>query len=60
MKLDRNRLILSLVSLMVCLHAAWAQDQKPDFSGTWKLDKEKSDVGTEERNGRSRGGCLTL
>ena len=53
-----NRLMLSIASLLVCLHVGWAQDQRPDFSGTWKLDKEKSDVGAEERNGRFRGGMF--
>jgi hypothetical protein len=50
--------MLSLAFLLVCLQGGWAQSQKPDFSGTWKLDKEKSDVGTEERGGRFRGGMF--
>jgi hypothetical protein len=53
-----NQLMLPLASLLVCLHVGWAQSQEPDFSGTWKLDKEKSDVATEERNGRFRGGMF--
>ncbi len=32
------------LSLVACLAAAWAQD-KPNFSGTWKLDTAKSDFG---------------
>jgi hypothetical protein len=36
-----NQLMLFLASLLVCLHVGWAQDQKPNFSGTWKLDKER-------------------
>jgi hypothetical protein len=53
-----NRLMLPLASLLMCLQVGWAQAQKPDFSGTWKLDKEKSEVGNEERNGRFRGGMF--
>ncbi|PYV36974.1 MAG: hypothetical protein DMG06_29265 [Acidobacteria bacterium] len=46
---------LTLASFLICLNVAWAQDEKPNFSGTWKLDKEKSEMGTSEGGGRSWG-----
>lgn len=34
-----------IVSLLLLAFAAFAQDAKPNFSGTWKLDAAKSDFG---------------
>ena len=49
---------LTLSSLLLCLNIVLAQDEKPNFSGIWKLDKEKSEMGTSEEGGRFRGGMF--
>lgn len=50
---------LTLASLLMCLNAARAQNEKPNFSGSWKLDKQQSELGTDERDvGRFRGGTF--
>ena len=49
---------LTFASLFICLNMAWAQNEKPNFTGTWKLDKEKSEMGTREGYGRFRGGMF--
>jgi hypothetical protein len=36
------RAILAIVGLMGC--ALWAQDAKPDLTGTWQLDLAKSEI----------------
>jgi hypothetical protein len=47
---------LTLASLFICCNMAGAQSEKPNFSGNWKLDREKSELGTREGGGRFRGG----
>lgn len=38
--------ILSIIALtLLVVSPAWAQDAKPDFSGTWNVDLAKSDFG---------------
>lgn len=38
--------ILSIIALtLLIVSPAWAQDAKPDFSGTWNVDLAKSDFG---------------
>jgi hypothetical protein len=52
-----KQVALTLASWLIGLNVAWAQNDKPNFSGTWKLDKEKSELGTDE-GGRFRGGMF--
>jgi hypothetical protein len=42
MRLQLTRVSMSLFVFCAC--SVWAQDTKPNFSGTWFLDKEKSDL----------------
>ena len=49
--------LLPVVPLLFFLSYIHAQDQKPNFSGTWTLDKEKSDLGPRNpESGRRPGG----
>jgi hypothetical protein len=51
--------LLPVISLLFSLSYIHAQDQKPNFSGTWTLDKEKSDLGPRNpESGRRPGGDL--
>jgi hypothetical protein len=49
--------LLPVIPLLFFLSYIHAQDQKPNFSGTWTLDKEKSDLGPRNpESGRRPGG----
>jgi hypothetical protein len=45
----------SLVSIFLLLNLLMAQDSKPNLSGTWTLDREKSELG-QRGGGRGEGG----
>ena len=49
--------LVPVIPLLFFLSYIHAQDQKPNFSGTWTLDKEKSDLGPRNpESGRRPGG----
>ena len=49
--------MLVIFSLLAFDAYAYSQDGKPDFSGTWVLDKEKTDLGSMGRH-RASGGRM--
>jgi hypothetical protein len=52
----KELVLIFIASLLVNSADVLAVDTKPSFSGTWTLDKEKSDLGAWNGAGRSRGG----
>ncbi len=52
--------MLTLITFLIPFAYINAQSEKPNFSGTWKLDKEKSELGGErgEGSGRRMGGMF--
>ena len=49
------RLVSVATMLFLYLGVAWGQDTKPNFTGEWTLDREKSEMG-EPRPGGGGGG----
>ncbi len=49
---------LNLAAALLCVAIGYSAETKPNFSGTWTLDKDKSDLGrmNGERAGRQRMG----
>jgi hypothetical protein len=54
MRLRLQRVSMSL--LVFCACSVQAQEAKPNFSGTWLLDKEKSDLGSSIEGSQGRTG----
>jgi len=52
----KELLFIFVASLLVSTTDVRAVDTKPNFSGTWTLDREKSDLGSWNGMGRNRGG----
>lgn len=52
----KNLLFILVASLFIRITDVHAVDTKPNFSGTWTLDREKSDLGSWNGTGRNRGG----
>lgn len=49
-----TNLRFAFVCWILCAPALWAENAKPDFSGTWVLDKEKSDLTNPPVSNRRR------
>jgi len=55
--MNSRRVSLATAVLLLFVAAALGQDAKPNFSGDWTLDREKSDIGEGgPRGGGPRGG----
>ena len=52
----RMRVSLAPLMLLLCAVVALGQDAKPNFSGDWTLDREKSEMGEPRQGGGGGGG----
>ena len=52
----RMRVSLAPLMLLLCAVVALGQDAKPNFSGDWTLDREKSEMGEPRPGGGGGGG----
>lgn len=54
--MNERRGIVATMILLLGVVAALAQDTKPNFTGDWVLDREKSEMGDARPGGRGGGG----
>jgi hypothetical protein len=53
----RSKPVISVVmTLFLCVAVAFAQETKPNFTGDWTLDREKSEMGEPRQGGGGGGG----
>lgn len=52
----KNRLGSAATMLLLCVAVALGQDTKPNFTGEWTLDREKSEMGEPRPGGGGGGG----
>src|SRR5262245_1086541 len=53
----RSKPVISVVmTLFLCVAVAFAQETKPNFTGEWTLDREKSEMGQPRQGGGGGGG----
>ena len=45
-----------MMTLFLCVAVAFAQETKPNFTGDWTLDREKSEMGEPRQGGGGGGG----
>ena len=52
----KSRLVSVATMLLLCVAVVWGQDTKPNFTGEWTLDREKSEMGEPRPGGGGGGG----
>jgi hypothetical protein len=52
----KRRVSVAALMLLLCVAAAFGQDAKPNFTGDWTLDREKSEMGEPRPGGGGGGG----
>ncbi len=51
-----RRMSIATMMLLLCVAVAFGQDTKPNFTGDWTLDREKSEMGEPGPGGGGGGG----
>jgi hypothetical protein len=50
-----RRVSVAAMMLLFCVAVGFGEDMKPNFTGDWTLDREKSEMGEGPRGGGGRG-----